>query len=307
MRIIVPAVLALLIMAMAPAALATEDFAIETGQECAVCHISASGGGGLTTSGETYSDDPGNWDPPAEPRAKTPLFYKLVHTVILYAHVFFGIVWIGTILYVHLVLKPKYALGGLPKSELRLAWLSMPLIAITGILLTIWRYKLSAGLFTTMFGKLLLFKIVVFSLMLTSATFVTLFIGPRLRKLVESRSQAEHSEGDPNYTLEELKAFDGEHGEGVLIAAGGTVYDVSESHMWRGGLHAMRHKAGEDLTEYLKDAPHDKSVLERVKKVGVLTTGPATVPMVVKVFTVNAYFNLSACFLIILVLVLWRW
>ena len=97
---------------------------------------------------------------------------------------------------------------------------------------------------------------------------------------------------------------DGEHGKGALIAADGAVYDVTESRMWKGGLHAMRHKAGEDLTEYLKDAPHDKSVLERVKKVGVLTTGPATVPTVVKLFTVNAYFNLTSCFLIILVLVL---
>jgi predicted heme/steroid binding protein/uncharacterized membrane protein len=307
MRKTVPAILAVLIMAMAPTALATEDFALETGQECATCHISTSGGGGLTTSGEAYSDDPGNWDPPTEPRAKTPLFYKIVHTSILYVHVLFGIVWIGTILYVHLVLKPKYALGGLPKSELRLAWLSMPLIAITGVMLTVWRYKLSAGLFSTMFGKLLLFKIVMFTLMMTSATFVTIYIGPRLRKLVESSSQAEHSLDDPNYTIDELKAYDGEHGKGAFIAAGGTVYDVSESRMWRGGLHAMRHKAGEDLTEYLKDAPHDKSVLERVKKVGVLTSGPAAVPMVVKVFTVNAYFNLTGCFLIILVLVLWRW
>ena len=272
-----------------------------------MCHISESGGGGLTASGDAYSNDPDSWNPPIEPRSKTPLFFKIVHTILLYVHILFGIVWIGTILYVHLVLKPKYALGGLPRSELRLAWLSMPLIALTGILLTAWRYKINTGLFASMFGKLLLVKIIIFVLMMSSATFVTLYIGPRLRKLVESRKQEEYSPDDPNYTLEELKAYDGEHGERVLIAANGTVYDVTKSRMWQGGVHARRHKAGDDLTEFLKDAPHDAAVLERVQKVGVLSSGPAAVPMVVKVFTVNAYFNLAGCFLIVLVLVLWRW
>jgi predicted heme/steroid binding protein len=107
--------------------------------------------------------------------------------------------------------------------------------------------------------------------------------------------------------LEEIKAYDGEHGNRILIAANGSVYDVTESRMWKDGHHARRHKAGDDLTEYLKDAPHDTSVLDRVEKVGVLASGPETVPMVVRVFTVNAYFNLTGCFLIILVLVLWRW
>ncbi len=307
MRKIIPTAFYVLIMAIASTAMATEDFALETGQGCAVCHISESGGGGLTASGEAYSEDPVHWEPPAEPREKTPLLFKVVHSVILYAHILFGIVWIGTILYVHLVLKPKYALGGLPRSELRLAWLSMPIIAITGILLTVWRYKLNAGLFSTMFGKLLLFKIVIFTLMLSSATFVTLYIGPRLRKLVESHSQNEHSLDDPNYTLAELKAYDGEHGKKIFIAADGIVYDVTQSHMWQEGLHAKRHKAGDDLTEFLKDAPHDASVFDRVKKVGVLSSEPTTVPMVVRVFTVNAYFNLTGCFLLILVLVLWRW
>jgi predicted heme/steroid binding protein len=307
MKIILPLILFSLVMTMAIPAVATEDYALETGQDCVVCHISESGGGGLTANGEAYSEDPDGWKPPAEPRTRTSLFYKVVHTVILYAHILFGIVWIGTILYVHLVLKPKYALGGLPRSELRLAWLSMPMIAISGILLTIWRFKLNTGLFYTMFGKLLLFKIIMFTLMLSSATFVTLYVGPRLRKLVVLRSQVEHSPDDPGYTLEELKTYDGEQGERILIAANGSVYDVTESRMWKGGLHARRHKAGDDLTGYLKDAPHDVNVLDRVEKVGVLASGSATIPMVVRVFTVNAYFNLAGCFLIILVLVLWRW
>ncbi|MFV2081669.1 MAG: cytochrome b5 domain-containing protein [bacterium] len=307
MRAVWPIIIFFLVIIMATIAAATEDYALETGQKCAVCHVSESGGGGLTTDGEAYSKDPENWKAPTVSRLVTPLYLKIVHTFILYAHILFGIVWVGTILYVHLVLKPKYALGGLPRSELRLAWLSMPIIAVTGILLTVWRLRLSSRLFYTVFGKLLLIKIAIFTLMFFSATFVTFFIGPRLRKLVESRSFAEHNADDPNYTLEELKAYDGEHQEKVLIAANGSVYDVTESRMWRGGVHAQRHKAGDDLTEFIQQAPHDSSVLERVRRVGVLSSGPEVVPLVVRVFTVNAYFNLAGCFLIILVLVLWRW
>ena len=304
---IIPTILILSVLTTAVPAMGTEDFAIETGQDCAICHLAESGGGGLTAAGESYSDDPDTWSPPTKPRARTPLFKKIVHTVILYVHFLFGVLWIGTILYVHLVLKPKYALGGLPKSELRLAWLSMPLIAITGIFLTVWRFKLNPGLFSSMFGKLLLFKILVFVLMMSSATFVTLYVGPRLRRLVDSGSGLEHPPDDPNFTLEELRPNDGEHADRVLIAAHGNVYDVTGSRMWQGGLHARRHKAGSDLTEFLNDAPHDADVLERVIKVGVLSSGSPAVPMVVRVFTVNAYFNLAGCFLIILVLVLWRW
>ena len=80
---------------------ATEDYAVETGQECSVCHISASGGGGLTQAGESYSEDAENWKAPAGPAKKIPVYLRIVHMVILYAHVFFGIIWIGTILYVH--------------------------------------------------------------------------------------------------------------------------------------------------------------------------------------------------------------
>lgn len=287
--------------------LATEDYALETGQPCSVCHVSDSGGGGLTTSGEFYIENPEGWQPPLEPRAKTPLFFKILHTIILYAHVLFGILWIGTILYVHLVLKPKYALGGLPKSELRLAWLSMPIILVSGILLTVWRTRITANLFSTMFGKLLLIKMGIFMLMLSSATFVTLYVGPRLKKLVESHAPGEDTVDKSRFTLDELKTYDGTRGNRILIAAQGEVWDVSSSRMWKDGEHAMRHHAGEDLTEHLKDAPHDPDVLERYEKVGELVSSSEKVPVVIRIFTVNAYFNLIGCFLIVLIIVLWRW
>jgi predicted heme/steroid binding protein len=286
---------------------ATDDYAIETGQECSVCHISASGGGGLTPEGGSYSADPDSWLPPATPRKRIPFGLKFVHMLILYAHLFFGIIWIGTILYVHLVLKPKYALGGLPRSEVRLAWISIPMLALTGVLLTIWRVRITPGLFSTMFGKLLLGKITVFLLMVSSATFVTLYVGPRLKALARKHSPAGSADGKGRFTPDELDDHDGTEGGRTLIAANGQVYDVSSSPMWKGGMHAGRHKAGQDLTEYLKNAPHDADVLKRYERVGEFVTGHVKAPPVVRIFTVNAYFNLIGCFLIVLILVLWRW
>ncbi len=286
---------------------ATADFADETGQECSVCHISASGGGGLTEAGESYLKDPENWKAPARKGPGTAIYKRLIHAVVLYAHVFFGIIWIGTILYVHLVLKPEYALGGLPRSELRLAWISMPMLGLTGILLTFWRLQLSPGLLSTLFGKLLILKIVVFLLMVSSATFVTLYVGPRLRELAISHHASADLSGKDRFTLDELEGFDGIEGNKALVAANDKVYDVSSSHMWKGGVHVRRHKAGHDLTEYLDDAPHGPEVLDRCEIVGDLVKESVQAPTVVRAFKVNAYFNLIGCFLIILILVLWRW
>ncbi|MDF1525003.1 MAG: cytochrome b5 domain-containing protein [bacterium] len=298
--------IATFLAAVSPA-LATTDYAIETGQECSICHISSSGGGGLTQAGESYSEDAENWKAPAGPAKKIPVYLRVVHMIILYAHVFFGIIWIGTILYVHLVLKPKYALGGLPRAELRLAWLSMPMLGLTGVLLTMWRLQLAPGLFTTMFGKLLLAKITVFLLMVSSATFVTLYIGPRLKALVAHHGSVRDISGKDRFTPEELEDYDGVGDSKTLIAAMDKVYDVSPSPMWKGGVHARRHKAGQDLTEYLDGAPHGPEVLDRYEKVGEFVKVSAKVPAVVRIFTVNAYFNLIGCFLIVLILALWRW
>ncbi|GBE14090.1 hypothetical protein BMS3Abin14_00124 [bacterium BMS3Abin14] len=69
-----------------------------------------------------------------------------------------------------------------------------------------------------MFGELLLAKIVVFSLMVLSATFVTLFIGPRLRKLVHNRKAAALTPGSRTFTLDNLKAFDGKEDAGSIYS-----------------------------------------------------------------------------------------
>jgi predicted heme/steroid binding protein len=51
------------------------------------------------------------------------------------------------------------------------------------------------------------------------------------------------------------------------VAFRGTIYDVSESRLWRNGKH-YEHWAGQDLTEELRLAPHNERVFERFPVVG---------------------------------------
>lgn len=64
-------------------------------------------------------------------------------------------------------------------------------------------------------------------------------------------------------TLEELKQHDGQNGHKAYIAYEGNVYDVTSSPLWKEGIHQKMHKAGLDLTDALKNAPHGEEVFAR--------------------------------------------
>ena len=74
-----------------------------------------------------------------------------------------------------------------------------------------------------------------------------------------------------SFSKEELAQYNGQNGEPVYIAHKGNVYDVSESKLWKGGLHMRRHNAGTDLTTDIQAAPHDTEVFERYPQVGTLS------------------------------------
>ena len=68
----------------------------------------------------------------------------------------------------------------------------------------------------------------------------------------------------------ELEKYDGNEGRPVYVAYKGKVYDVTDSKLWRNGLHMKRHHAGADLTADIQGAPHEPDVLDRYPQVGTL-------------------------------------
>jgi len=68
----------------------------------------------------------------------------------------------------------------------------------------------------------------------------------------------------------ELSEFNGRDGKPVYVAHEGRVFDVSESRMWKGGLHMKRHHAGRDLSGDIHAAPHGPEVFERYPQAGIL-------------------------------------
>jgi predicted heme/steroid binding protein len=186
--------------------------------------------------------------------------------IIGYLHLLTAIAWFGTILYVHILLKPAYAAKGLPRGELILGWLGIILLSITGIPLTIARIPTWDAFYTTRFGILLSIKIILFLIMVTSAAVVTFVIGPKLRK---RRSQPP-AEKKSRFTLQELFQFDGSERRPAYIAYKGKIYDVSSSKLWVEGSHVRKHLAGNDLTETLKTAPHGEDKILAMPLIGEL-------------------------------------
>lgn len=83
------------------------------------------------------------------------------------------------------------------------------------------------------------------------------------------------------FTSQELAGYDGTDGKPVYVAFGGTVYDVSNSPLWKKGSHFRRHLPGTDLTDQMGCAPHGADVLGRpgIEAVGVLIKRHAEDPV----------------------------
>jgi len=71
-----------------------------------------------------------------------------------------------------------------------------------------------------------------------------------------------------SFTRDELKAYDGREGRPAYIAFMGKVYDVSGSMLWQNGFHQGLHQAGQDLSPFLKQAPHGAGLLSKFHLVG---------------------------------------
>ncbi len=287
-------------MEFPPVTHSTPEYAEQTGRDCKVCHVEATGGD-LTKAGEDFREDlriKGTYRP-LHP------FQRGVRLILGYLHLLTAIAWFGTILYVHILLKPAYAAKGLPRGELMLGWLGIILLSITGVPLTIARIPTWDAFYTTRFGILLGIKIILFLIMVTSAAVVTFVIGPKLRK----RSSQPSLEKKTKFTLQELSQFDGSKKRPAYIAYKGRIYDVSSSKLWVEGNHVRKHLAGNDLTEALSTAPHGEDKIVAMPLIGELITSETKIQRSPheRVFYFMAYMNLVFVFLITFVIALWRW
>ncbi len=71
----------------------------------------------------------------------------------------------------------------------------------------------------------------------------------------------------PTYTRSQLALRNGQDREDIWVAYQGLIYDVKLSKLWRKGQH-YEHWAGQDLTEELKDAPHNANVFDKFEVIG---------------------------------------
>ncbi|KAA0888111.1 CopD family protein [Oryzomonas rubra] len=315
MKIVLYALTIALIVFFNTSANASEEYAQQTGKECGYCHLSQTGGGELTAAGKRFELHHSLADvtpkaAEAAPRERTGggALSHAVRLVSGYIHLLVAIFWFGTILYVHLVLKPAYASQGLPRGEVRVGLASMAAMALTGAVLAHYRITSGEMLFHTRFGILLMIKICLFAIMVISALVVVFVIGPRLRAKKEEAAIPAPS-GKSTFTPDELAFFDGSLGRPTYFAHNGTVYDASASALWKGGKHAGRHPAGQDLTMVLGQAPHGEDRLLALPRVGTVAQPPGTPtrPLHERVFFFMAYMNLAMVFAITLIIALWRW
>lgn len=271
---------------------ATEEYAGRTGQACEACHRDPAGGGPLNPAGEAFAAGGHRWPVPEGTRARSlsaPV--RLLRFGLGFLHLAAAVMWFGTIFYVHVVLRPKYALGGLPRSELRIAWTSILVLAATGVPLTKLRFHDPAALVATHSGRLLLVKIGLFLFLVLSAAVATRAVGPMLRRLREG-----------------WQANDGREGRPSWVRVGDRIYDLSGSPRWQGGDHFRRHRAGQDLGTALASAPHGAEKLEPFPwRPAEGEEGARNRAPVVRLFYAMAYLNLGVALGVLVVLALWRW
>lgn len=301
-----------------PKVAATPDYAARTGQPCGVCHVSPQGGGELSATGASYARGGYQWPVPAGvsvPTALLPPWARAVKMLIGYVHLITAVLWFGTILYIHLLLKPQQLTTGIPKAERKLGWISIVTMAVTGSVLTLFRYLDTGTLFAGTWGKVFAIKLAQYGIMVLAAAIATLVLDRRMRapKRPQAAAAAPGAATDA-ITRESLASLDGKEGRKAVVAVDGKLYDVTASRLWKEGVHMRKHSAGQDLTEALKGAPHGPEVMERVASLGALQTLPSgsgtAQPKGMTphgAFVRLAYLNLFLVLGILLCVAWWKW
>jgi predicted heme/steroid binding protein/uncharacterized membrane protein len=290
----------------------TEQYAAHTGKDCQFCHEAPWGGPDLTLFGKAFQRGGHRYPIPLEAFQIRSWPRKILSLLMRYFHIVAGLIWFGTIFYVHIFVMPKALALGLPKATRAVGWVCFITVGLTGSFLAIERIKDFSQLWTTQFGVILSIKTILYLLMVGIAVLTTTFIHKRLQR--ESRKQ-EVKGLDAHFLTHTdlLSSYSGTGDQPTYIAVGDDVYDVSESSLWSGGMHMGQHLAGRDLTNGLAPAPHGPEVLDTFRKVGKLWRGAGTASLnalwgtfTFKTFLFLARSVLVITSLIILCVALWR-
>ncbi len=75
------------------------------------------------------------------------------------------------------------------------------------------------------------------------------------------------------FSPQNLAEYNGQAGKPAYVAFQGVVYDVTASEFWEEGVHMETHRAGQDLTGQMPDAPHGFDLLGKYPIVGILKGG----------------------------------
>jgi predicted heme/steroid binding protein len=288
---------------------AKEEYSAQTGKECETCHKTLWGGPDLTPYGQAFRRGGHKYPIPTEAFKELPRFKRIVRFFIGYFHIAAGVIWFGTIFYVHIFITPQALTRGLPRSELILGWVCATIAGITGILLTMARFSALSQLYTTRFGVILSIKIILYLSMVGIALFTTIVIRKKLKREITRQETKEVTEEILTHT--NLLSFNGTGQKPTYVAVEGEVYDLSRGSMWKDGRHMGQHFAGRDLTNDLTAAPHGRDVLEKFSKVGKLWKGARETPPLIsttrRTFVYLANSALVISFLILLCVALWRW
>jgi predicted heme/steroid binding protein len=80
------------------------------------------------------------------------------------------------------------------------------------------------------------------------------------------------SSSKETFDTAKLAKFDGKKGNKCYVAIDKDVYEIQEGLYWQNGEHTTSNgqaHCGKDLTEVIKQAPHGRSKLAELPKVGV--------------------------------------
>jgi predicted heme/steroid binding protein len=268
------------------------------------------GGGELNTQGIAYARGGYQWPIPEGVQVYTPSnLAKTFRLIVGYIHITVAVIWFGTIFYMHVVVGPRQLRTGVPRAEGIIGWVSIGLMGATGTGLTIFRYGETGSVFSGTFGTVFIIKLIQVGIMVLLAFIATLVLSRRMREA--HRGEPEASLGSEEITPSRLASLDGQSGNRAAVAVDGRVYEVTDSRLWRDGVHLRRHHAGQDLTEALKGAPHGAEVMDRVPFIGQLGAAePEAAPPTSRarqVFVAFTHVNLVLTFGILLCVGWWKW